>query len=338
MNVVVTWMYCSPPKEKINHAQMGADSDLAETQNYYWRCIFLMFESSWRLNGGDTRHILLVNKRPPDEIDGVDTRQLIEQYGVEVIDIPNITKAPEDYHTAWNIQFTLIDIMKWIGENTAAEDHVYLLDSDVVFNLPLNDEMAEVIDKKKAMIYTIDYELDHVVNGNTRRDLLAISKEMSGGYDRDEFRYAGGEIIGGLGKEYTRMAELSRKYYEECLERYANKQSKFLTEEHLFSYVYDLLGYEPYTANKFLKRIWTDRSLYTTITGDEHGLVFWHLPAEKKKGFYKLFQQYRLKDDGSYVLDTDQHGRFYGIDATLGTHLMVWPKRVARKMYYMLKK
>ena len=331
MDVIVTWMYCSPPKEKIKHAQMGSNSDLISTQNYYWRCIFLLFESSHRHNK-NTRHILLVNKMPPDTIDGIEISKLIKQYNIEIVDIPNITKAPSDYHNAWNIQFTLIDIMKWIGSNVAPNDHVYLLDSDVIFNKPISQEMTDMINKNKAIIYTRDYDLDHPVNGLSRRQLAQIANEMSHGNFSDDFSYAGGEILGCLGSELSRLASLSRENYNKSLERHANGQNKFLTEEHLFSYVYQLLGYVPNSANPFIKRIWTDRSLHCNVTGNEHDYIFWHLPAEKKRGFYKLFKSYKYVN-GQYKLNTKNIGQVFSIDATLKTNLHTCFKKCARFIY-----
>jgi len=77
MKTIVTWMYSSPMGEQISHAQIGKSCDTIEAQNIYWRCIFLLFESSTRLNR-ETRHILFVNQNPPRSIDGIKIDELID--------------------------------------------------------------------------------------------------------------------------------------------------------------------------------------------------------------------------------------------------------------------
>ncbi len=93
---IITWMYSSPKGEQFVHAQVGKRSSEANYQAYYWRCVFLLFESSARLNGR-ARHILFVNQFPPAFIDGVDIGILIRQYRVEVVVFETLTLSPSDY-------------------------------------------------------------------------------------------------------------------------------------------------------------------------------------------------------------------------------------------------
>ena len=113
MKIIVTWMYSSPIGEQIPHAQIGKSCDTIELQNIYWRSIFLLFESSNRLNR-ETRHILFVNNPPPIFIDGIIINDLIEQYNIEIIKLPSITKSPLDYYPGWNTQFIVLDILDWL--------------------------------------------------------------------------------------------------------------------------------------------------------------------------------------------------------------------------------
>ncbi|HIK58126.1 MAG: hypothetical protein ABGZ19_10045 [Verrucomicrobiales bacterium] len=335
MNIIVTWMYSSPKSESILHSQMGKRSGTQKNQNYYWRCVFLLFESSSRLNPA-SRHVLFINKKPPNKIDGIDINRLIQQYNIELVEFPKITKSPPDYYGAWNTQFIVLDVLDWLTENVKASDNIFVLDSDIIFNKPINDDLLIDLRTHKALLYSIDYAINHNINGLTRLELLELSKEMDSGFSEREFVYSGGEYICCLGSEISKIACLGREVFLVCLERHQAGRAKFNEEAHLLSYVYHSLGYPTHKANKFIKRIWTNRAIFSNIDGSEHDLIFWHLPAEKRTGFVKVFRSFREKE-GEYNLTINNFGQAYRIEETFLSRIVRCVELIARYIYRNLR-
>lgn len=281
------------------HAQTGADSDQLETQLVYWRCIFCLFESSARMNS-QARHVLLINQPPPGQIDGVPTKRLLEKYRIELMELPSITRPPKDYHSAWNTQFITLDAIDLLVELARPDEAVLLLDGDCWFNGSLGEDFESAIDRHGALLYTIDYPPDYPINGLTRAQLLALAREYDPDTPMEEFLYHGGEFICGLGSELRRIASKARIAYQQSLDRHRAGRAKFNEEAHLLSFVYQHLGFAPYTGNRFIKRLWTNRLHSFNVEPGDLSLPIWHLPAEKNNGFVKVFR--RLHSENDYSL------------------------------------
>lgn len=113
-------------------------------------------------------------------------------------------------------------------------------------------------------------------------------QNLMGGGDGSKLRYKGGELIGlrsdilpGLLKCYSELWKFNYKRYEE-------KQVKLNEEAHFLSIIYHQLGFDDSIANKYIKRMWTAVKCDNIVAGDEN-LPLWHLPAEKKYAFGKMF-------------------------------------------------
>ena len=78
--------------------------------------------------------------------------------------------------------------------------------------------------------------------------------------------------------------------WETCLARFAAGKSKFNEEAHFLSYLYAKLGYTNAPANPYIGRIWTGLK-YRNASAKDFELMIWHVPAEKKHGIKRLFQQ-----------------------------------------------
>jgi hypothetical protein len=64
----------------------------------------------------------------------------------------------------------------------------------------------------------------------------------------------------------------------------------FLEEAHFLSILYAARGYKNFTANPFIKRMWTTFKV-NNIEKKDLGIDIWHLLAEKKSGFRAAFRQ-----------------------------------------------
>lgn len=290
-NIIATMMYVASKGDKVHFNQTGSESDSQEFQNHYWRSIFCLFESSQRLNV-NSRHLLFTNGEPPAVIDGINTRQLMEAYRIELVHIEGRTRPPKEYYSQWNIVFVMLDVIDKLKSIADAEDHVYLLDADCFFNKPISDAMTKVLRAQGSMFYNIDYQRDRQVHAMSLSDLETLATEEGvcrpGGY----LKYCGGELVGLRGDLLFKFSLEARLAYDMSLERYRAGKSKFNTEEHLLSYVHYKLGYPDLTGNPFIKRIYTNQKDFVNLEGDEDRYVIWHLPAEKKRGFKSLFQSF----------------------------------------------
>lgn len=333
-NYLVTWMYSVSGGQDIVHHQTGKSSRQA-TQDLYWRCVFCLFESSHRNNNGAFQHILYVNKMPPETIDGISTTELINAFNIRILFINERSLPPKGYHKAWSTQFILIDILRQLKDLVLPNDRVVVLDSDIIFTKPVPDDFFSDIDKHQALLYTIDYPAERKINGVSTNDLRDIAKLLSTN-ETNLLRYEGGEIACFKGEILSQLQEELALGYEWSLKRHAQELPKFNTEEHLFSYVYWKLGLQPYTANKYIKRMWTDLSSAVNLEpGDEQRLL-WHLPAEKKHGFIRCF---RLMGGNGFSLRGREHqlAAIFRVKPSVRDRFMMMARIPLKKTYKLLK-
>lgn len=336
MNVVATWMYTTPHGDKVLHSQVGRDSDTQAVQNYYWRCVICLFESSRRLNR-DARHLLFVNKRPPPTIDGVDIARCIDKLGIEIVELGHWSRPPRGYYREWNTQFITLDVLDWLASRVDEDDVVLVLDSDCVFHRPIDQEFLSAVRSHGALLMSLEYPPGTPINGLTREELEDLSREYDPSLDPSKpYVYSGGEFICATGKEIRRIAPLARSTYDASLERHARGQRKFCEEAHLLSFVYQSLGYTTHTGNRFIKRIWTDRSLFPNMDGSEDSLTIWHLPSEKKRGFLRVFRRIR-EVDGEMRVDVDDFEVVFGLREDFARRVDRIARGLARPMFRIWK-
>lgn len=287
-NYLVTWMYSPSDEQNLVHLQTGK-SNLQATQNLYWRCVFCLFESSHRNNGGKFQHMLYVNKMPPKTIDGVLTSDLIKTFNINIHIIDERSLPPAGYYKAWSSQFLLIDVIRQMKEYVLPDDRIMIVDSDVIFTKPVTEDFFNDIDKHNSLLYTIDYPATKPVNGVSLNELREMVKDLSA-KDPAGLYCEGGELICFKGQKLAELLATVSHAYQWSLSRFEKGLNKFNTEEHLFSFTYWSLGFPSFTGNKYIKRMWTDLSSVVNLeAGDEHRLL-WHLPAEKKHGFIRYFR------------------------------------------------
>jgi hypothetical protein len=333
-NYLVTWMYSPSEDQHIVHHQTGNSAN-QKTQNLYWRCVFCLFESSHRNNKGLFKHVLYVNKMPPDYIDGISIADLIKTFGIEIHKIDEQSLPPKGYYKAWSSQFLLLDMLRQMTAYIKPEDRVVILDSDVIFSKPVTADFFNELDKHRSLLYTIDYPVDREVNGISLRQLRSMMSEITNKETTDLY-CEGGELICFKGEILEQLAHETREGFKWSLKRFERGLPKFNTEEHLFSFAYWKVGLQPFTANVFIKRLWTDLSSAVNIeTGDEQRLL-WHLPAEKKNGFIRYF---RLMGKNNYSLAGFEHKlkSMFRIKPTMRDKIAMMARIPLKKTYKLLK-
>jgi hypothetical protein len=334
-NYLVTWMYSSAKGEKIVHHQSGGDSDQLKTQNFYWRCVFCMFESSWRNNKDLFIHILYVNKLPPESIDGIPTDVLVKKFNIDIRFFPARSLPPKGFYKAWSSQFLLLDIFDEITQFIKPEDRVLILDSDCVFSKPVMPDFLNDIDTYGGLLYTIDYPPTKLTNDLSTEMIKALTTEWKGN-ESEGICYEGGEIVCLKGEKFAAFSKEVRNVFNWSVERHKQGLPKFNTEEHMFSAVYGVLGMRPLTGNKYIKRLWTDISSAVNLEPADEQRLIWHLPAEKKNGFVRYFRI--LGRNGNSLAGHEKElSSIFRIKPTFRDKLKMMAKIPLKKTYRMIK-
>lgn len=293
---IITWMYTHSAGEGSRYPQSG-DVEQKESQEAYWKCAFSLFASSIIAHGADPvfRHLLFVNKLPPEYIDGISSAEIINRANIEIVELDIKTQIPKDYFHSVTTQFYLVDLFEQLVRMTdsgwfSKEDIFLVLDGDCLFNLPLNQEFVTDIETHGALTYTntncdeasdsdIIYEIPY-------RKLREIAQEYAG-RDLGTFYLASGEFFGVQGGRLKEFASELRIAMDISIDRHNKGLSKFHTEEMLFGYVYTKLKIPQYLGNKYIKRIYTSPVFNTSAESDKD-IPIWHLLTEK----YGIFQEY----------------------------------------------
>lgn len=287
---IVTWMYSHPRNDSVSYPQVAGAAGSDEARETYWRCVFSLFHSSHLFHRpSEVRHLLFYNEPPPENLDGVNSNEICEAFQITRVPLTTITRPPTDYYSSWNSQFILLDVLEELSTMLkkgfatdvplSRKDIFLVLDSDCLFNRPLSAALIKRTMQHKALTYTGAWEAsDSLLNGVSTRELKLVAQEM--GVACDNFYYHCGEFFCCLGSELERISAEARSAYQTSLIRHEEGKKKFNEEAHLLSYVFHKLGYPPFTANRFVKRLWSVPEIDTQEPSDDD-LVVWHLLTEK---------------------------------------------------------
>ena len=332
--IIATWMYTPPVSDRSLHHQVGSAIGSAKVRNYYWRSAIVLLASA-ALHHPESKRLLLVNELPPTTIDGFKVAPILERFGIEVRELSQITRPPQDYHSAWNTQFIVLDALEELATMGQGEQPVLLLDSDCVFIRPLSSTIIQRISNARILRYDLGHADDVPENGLSNRDLAQLAKCYDPSLERKIIRYAGGEIFCARADILPEILEIGRRAFQESLRRDAAGLPKFNEEAHLLSYVYEALNSPDASANDIIKRIWTDRGVYSTVDGSEDQLTIWHLPAEKKTGIIRAFRSLALGN--LFPLSIEQCEKLFHLKTSLPTVVVMHAKGIIRKIRNMVR-
>lgn len=286
--IISTGMCSDAEGEESQYPQVGGVSSSPSFLEVYWRCIVLFFASSIRHNPS-ARHQLFVNRPQIPNIGAFQTGKFLSDLGVEVIVVPFTYAPPPNYYKQWRSTFYLLDIIKHIASNCQPEEQYLITDSDCLF-VKSADNLAQAIKQYGLLTYDTKFPVTEDANGLTRLGLQALYEKMSGRPVPDTPLYCGGDIFAATSEVIRRFAAEIGPAWDASMALHAAGQTHFNTEEHFLSYLVYKLSYPVGEANPFLSRIWTGRK-YRTASVADFDLTIWHVPAEKKHGFKRLFQQ-----------------------------------------------
>jgi hypothetical protein len=292
---IATWFVADKRGEETSFPQVGGMSSSAEFQNIYWRCVTCFFASSLRHNAG-APHVLFTNADIPI-VDGIDLADLFRNWGVQVINLPITFRLPRAAARSWGNQLYILDIIRfWAADK--CPDNLVVLDCDCLWTSTV-EPISEAISRHGCLTYTLNdehYAWDAPINGATRQEMARTLDRWTADCGVDVpaniqnapyLHYHGGEIFAATKEVCCDLAVLIDSLWEWW--RKAEFDSRGIKEEaHFLSILYASHSYSNYTANPFIKRIWTTFHL-NNVKRSDFDLPIWHPPAEKKTGFRRLF-------------------------------------------------
>jgi len=323
--VISTWFVADRPEEATFFPQTGLRSDDLRSQATYWRCVACFYVVSRGHNPG-ARHVFFTNADLP-VVEGLSIAALFEALSVETVKLPIETRIRRDEIKSWGNQFYILDILRYLSRHQLA-DRYLVLDSDCLFRRPV-DALLPSLDREGVLTYEVGYAGDKQVNGSSGADIARSLKRVSG-IDRPKIPYLGGEFFAATSAQVEAIVDRSDILWAEIA---AGRDEEIREEAHFLSVIYAWNGYAVGTANAFIRRMWTALS-FNNLRDDDRQLMIWHLPAEKKTGFRRLFRlvprqpaaQSRLV--GHPFLD-DEIGRLMGVPRR---NALKWMQDLAYKL------
>jgi hypothetical protein len=180
-----------------------------------------------------------------------------------------------------------------------------LIDSDCVARLRMDPMLADLAGKgKNIYAYPPGYPVTMLANGQSRASLTLALSYLSNRLIANPIPLYGGEFLGIAIKELPHVAKNIETFWTWMKAQGTEIFGRELTEEHVLSVALADPEMLVRSDAQLVKRIWT-ADVFSTVDGSENGIAIWHLPAEKKKGFSRLYQYCQRHGGFSHLEDTE---------------------------------
>ncbi|MGN0428122.1 MAG: hypothetical protein ACI4F0_10000 [Agathobacter sp.] len=294
-NYLVTWFYSEQANDESYYPSVGGSSSSAEIQYVYWRCVYDFYRSALITNGDViTDYVFFTNVEKLPTVDGVNFKEFFDENQIKVVYQELTRKTPKDWYGAWRNQFYLFDILEYFKEE---EGNLLMLDSDCVITHSMK-ELYGQIEKEGTLTLPIDYSLERDINGCSivkMRELYEqFFAEDQKAPDKGQLLYMGGEFVAMRMSDIHPLLEVFELIWKKNRECYEKKEQKLNEEAHVLSLCYYRLGMQNEKGRSYIRRIWNALDL-DQVRESDRDLPIWHLPAEKKFGFYELFVKLKKK-------------------------------------------
>ncbi len=260
-------------------------------QEVYWKCALVFFTTASAYHP-NSRLVLFLNRPPRDSAEYyVDW---LKRMSVEIIVLEFGTRPPAGFSYRFGNQFYIFDIINYIAARPQSGGW-YVLDSDCVFVKQYDLVRALTEQKHEMLTYAMGYSQNHNINGVTRLQLGQIAMEEGWSETCEPIVYCGGEFFAASAAQLA----IDKKIFEEtrirCVERWSAGLLSPTEEAHVLSLAYVRLGVRAGTANRLIRRIWTSFKFRDVMIADTE-LAIWHLPAEKRTGLSRLYNQLKIRN------------------------------------------
>jgi hypothetical protein len=263
--------------EAINPNIKRKDSDNA--LKVYLKCIVVCFASCRRL---DSKLSLVLYTNKPIE---TYFHQILNKLKVDIRIVPFTFDPPDIFGDRFRGCFFLFDALKHIQTSTL------FLDPDIV---AIND-MAQIerYCGGNLGIFKLDSSQNTMINGidlktanRINREYRKLQKEKE---PLEKTSHLGGEILFVPSMRINSLNSNISQIWKWNITRAINGKEFLTTEEHILNQLIETR--ESTSLNSFISRIWTTRK-FTKQQGNDvdlDSLSFWHLPAEKSRGFMTMY-------------------------------------------------
>jgi len=289
--VIASWIVLDDPETATAFPSVGSDSAAAEFQSVYWRCLATFFVTA-RVHNPGLPLVLYANvdmaAAAPLEV-----LAAMQAIGVVFRRLAVTFRLPSGSVRHWGNQFYVLDVIRDFAANGNGNTLV-LADSDCIWRGPA-DGISAALDRHECLLYTLapndqkGYEAGRLMNGMSLARMAEIARaEFGVGPDR-RVQYHGGEFFAAT-RSFCRAIQPKVDVLWQRAQAEAMLPDAIKEEAHFLSILAEGMAITPGTGNAFVRRIWTNFEDLNVVRSDEL-LTLWHLPAEKRFGFRRLWQR-----------------------------------------------
>jgi hypothetical protein len=257
-------------------AGAGADRKLI-----YWRTIAVLCASIRRASVPRLDILISTNEAPPSEISGV-----LDSFSVCFVSPHFSFQPPKDLYPAFSGAFYLFDCMRHC-RSFSSENIFVFIDPDCLA-MDNFERIRQLVRQRPLIGYDLELEEDEKVNGCSRNDLLAFIRLMADNSVDEPPRYFGGELLIVAGEELGNFCDFIDQVWKLNLTNFRTGKTTLKTEEHVLSVALARLADRVGLGNEIIKRMWT-RPSFRNVSFEDEKFSIWHLPAEKRHAFQRLF-------------------------------------------------
>lgn len=286
VNYITTWFYRESKEEASFYPQLGQKGNSSLVHSIYMQ-IQVPFFVTFKHYNPDARYIFFTNLTAQDLPDYL--TRLFRQLEVEVISLPYTCKPPKDWYPAWQNQFYLYDILKYMGKRMEDGDTLLVSDADCLCHTSLST-LFEAVQNEGSALYEFITDRKQTINGITLPQMEEIYRACYETEATSPITYYGGEFVAFRKDIVDRLNTAFPELWTFNLQYGQQHPFKLNEEAHLLSLLAEHLHIRNATANRYVKRLWTTPHFNNVQPGDEN-LPVWHLPYEKKRGLYYLYKQ-----------------------------------------------
>lgn len=288
-NYLATWICIDSLADASWFPAAKGDSSDLKIQANYWRCLAVCLFSA-RLYNPDVKLLLFSNQDVIPMIDDISIKQLLDGLNVQFITTAFEYRTPIGYYSHWRNQFYEFSIFNYIVNSSIFNDTdtFVLVDSDCVVTSDLSNMFSD-LQTFDCINYQLDYAPNYKINGNSRQDMQAIFGKLLNSEIGELPNYYAGEFFGGKISALKSIVLEFKEIWPLLLDLHQSEKPHLHEEAHVLSYIYFKLGFGNDVAGRYIKRLWTDPSSLRNVDNGDEKKAVWHLPAQKRSGFKKMF-------------------------------------------------
>lgn len=232
----------------------------------------------------DTRVRLCSNVVPTGDVGAQ-----LQALGVEVESVPFRSVPPGGYFDRFSAATYSLDVLHHHARELADDDVLVLVDPDVVWARDPAPLVAQV-HAEGLVGHAIPRPPDVRDLGLTRRELGTLIGELAGREVREAPPLLGGELLAVTGAQLPAFAAACTEGWQASVARFdAGDRPLLHTEEHVYSYAFEVLGRGVHDTPHLIRRVWTRPGTVRNVTGHEDAVLAWHVLTEKTHGLWRLY-------------------------------------------------